>query len=82
MLVRFNVRNFLSFSERQNPITGQMVSHEFSLLPGKVRSNESHLFQNQTQNLLRFSAVYGANASGKSNFIKALDFFSKNSQGG
>ncbi len=82
MLVRFNVRNFLSFSERQNPITGQMVSHEFSLLPGKVRSNESHLFQNQTQNLLRFSAVYGANASGKSNFIKALDFFQKTVKAG
>lgn len=55
MLVRFNVRNFLSFSERQNPVTGQMVSHEFSLLPGKARFNESHLFHNQTQNLLRFA---------------------------
>lgn len=82
MLVRFNVRNFLSFSERQNPITGQMVSHEFSLLPGKARFNESHLFHNQTQNLLRFAAIYGANASGKSNFIKALDFFQRTVKAG
>ncbi len=82
MLVRFNVRNFLSFSERQNPNTGRTTSHEFSLIPGKVRSKQSHLFQNGTQNLLRFAAIYGANASGKSNFIKALDFFQRTVESG
>jgi len=33
MLIRFNVKNFLSFSERDNG-----MSEEFSMLAGKVRN--------------------------------------------
>lgn len=77
MLVRFNVKNFLSFDERIEPDTGKRLSHEFSMLPGKVRLNAGHVFQNKKQNLLRMAAIYGANASGKSNIVKAFAFFQK-----
>lgn len=75
MLVRFNVKNFLSFYEREDPETHNVVSHEFSMIPGKARLNSEHIHQNKTQNLLKFAAIYGANASGKSNITKAVDFF-------
>lgn len=69
MLIRFNVKNFLSFSEREDGKT-----EEFSMLAGKVRSKKEHLYDNGKIKLLKFAAVYGANASGKSNLVKALGF--------
>ena len=62
MLMRFNFENFLSFNENQ----------EFSLSPGKAKTHQNHLIESEGAKLLRFGAVYGANASGKSNFVKAL----------
>lgn len=67
MLRRFNVKNFLSFSCKENG-----MSEEFSMIPGKVRNKNSHLYDNGTMKLLKFAAVYGANASGKSNLVKAI----------
>lgn len=75
MLVRFNVKNFLSFYEREDYETHKIMSHEFSMIPGKVRLNPEHVYVNKKQNLLRLSTIYGANASGKSNLVKALAFF-------
>lgn len=69
MLIRFNVRNYLSFSSRED---GQ--TEEFSMIPGKVRSKREHLYEDNKIKLLKFAAVYGANASGKSNLVKAMDF--------
>ena len=69
MLIRFNVRNFLSFASRAN---GQ--TEEFSMIPGKVRNKREHLYEDSKLKLLKFAAIYGANASGKSNFVKAMDF--------
>ena len=77
MLVRFNVKNFLSFYGREDPNTHKILSHEFSMIPGKVRLNPNHVYENKKQNLLRLSTIYGANASGKSNLVKALAFFQK-----
>ncbi len=67
MLKRFNVKNFLSFSCREDG-----MSQEFSMIPGKVQRKREHIFDDRTNRLLKFAAVYGANASGKSNFVKAL----------
>ena len=64
MLIRFNVGNFLSFNEIQ----------EFSMISGKVRSKMEHLYDDGKIKLLKFAAIYGANASGKSNLISAIDF--------
>ncbi len=69
MLIRFNVRNFLSFASRLN---GQ--TEEFSMIPGRVRSKKEHLYEDGKLKLLKFAAIYGANASGKSNLVKAMDF--------
>ncbi len=69
MLIRFNVKNFLSFSGREGGRT-----EEFSMIAGKVRNKKEHLYDNGKIKLLKFAAVYGANAAGKSNLVKALEF--------
>ena len=69
MLIRFNVSNFLSFETRP-----EGESEEFSMIAGKVRSKKEHLYDDGKLKLLKFAAVYGANAAGKSNLVKALDF--------
>lgn len=68
MLRRFNVKNFMSFDTR---LDGK--SEEFSMIPGKVRNKPEHVISDGNAKTLKFAAVYGANASGKSNFVKALD---------
>ena len=67
MLIRFNVGNFMSFNKVQ----------EFSMLGGKVRSKTEHLDVDSNLKLLKFAAVFGANASGKSNLVSAMDFAQK-----
>lgn len=47
---------------------------EFSMLGGKVRGKQDHLDTNKDLKLLKFAAIYGANASGKSNLVSAMDF--------
>lgn len=69
MLIRFNIRNFLSFSEREDGKT-----EEFSMIAGKVRNKREHIYDNNKLKLLKFAAVYGANAAGKSNLVKAMEF--------
>ena len=64
MLLRFSVENFLSFDKNV----------EFSMFPGKVRTKENHLIHSKNMNILRFSALYGANAAGKSNLVTAMAF--------
>ena len=69
MLIRFNVKNFLSFNARDND-----KSEEFSMIAGKVRSKKEHIYDDGKNKLLKFAAVYGANAAGKSNLVKAIEF--------
>jgi AAA15 family ATPase/GTPase len=67
MLLRFNVDNFLSFKENVN----------FSLIANRERRKSSHYIKNKGVNILKTSIIYGANASGKSNLIKAIYFSQK-----
>ena len=63
MLVNFRFENYLSFDKLSS----------FSLVPGKSRRHKEDLIKlNSKQNLLKFSAIYGANASGKTSFIDAI----------
>jgi len=63
MLIRFNVQNVFSFAE----------SEEFNMLPRpKIRTPEGHKYALDGIELLKLSAIYGANAAGKSNLINAL----------
>ncbi len=64
MLTRFNVGNFLSFKE----VT------EFSMLKGKPKNKGERIYSSDSLKILKFSALFGANASGKSNFVKSLAF--------
>lgn len=78
MLVEFSVGNYKSFKD---VVTFSMVS---SNLASKVkRLDTSNVFHYKKNiNLLKTAAIYGANASGKSNFVKSLIFmknFVKNS---
>ena len=68
MMKRFNVKNVYSFASRDDE-----RSEEFSMIAGKVRSKKNHIYDDGKLKLLKFAAVYGANASGKSNLVKALD---------
>lgn len=72
MLIRFNVKNFLSFSSKPDGNT-----QEFSMIAGKTRSKKEHVYEDSNIKLLKFAAVYGANAAGKSNLIKALGFMQR-----
>ena len=63
MLIRFKVGNFLSFNEPQ----------ELSMIGGETRNHPDHVCKFEDMNVLRSSAVYGANASGKSNLIYAFE---------
>lgn len=64
MLVNFSVTNFLSFNQKST----------FSLESGRVTKKLDHLLidQNTGKSLLKFSAMYGKNGAGKTNFIRAV----------
>ena len=64
MLINFKVTNFLSYEQEQ------LLSME----AGKVRSHSERIYTHQKLKLLKFMAIYGANASGKTNLTKAMDF--------
>jgi hypothetical protein len=53
---------------------------EFSMVPGKGRLLNHHIVRSKSRrsiNILKSAAVYGANASGKSNLIKSMSFARK-----
>ncbi len=58
MLVSFSLRNYRSFGD----------GCTLEMMPGKSRSKPEHI----VDDCLKIAAVYGANASGKSNLIKGL----------
>jgi hypothetical protein len=68
MLIRFTVSNFLSFKE---PTTFDMLAQSKQA----NKQHEHHVHEEGGYRLLKAAAIYGANASGKSNFVKAIDFF-------
>lgn len=49
----------------------------FSMEAGKVRSKANRVYTTRGAKLLKFSAIYGANASGKTNLVRAFDFAQK-----
>lgn len=67
MLINFTVENFRSFGEEQT----------LNLVASKAQTgHEEHCvpLPSTDQSVLRTSVIYGANASGKSNLVKAIDF--------
>ena len=68
MLIRFRARNFRSLKEEQ----------ELSLVASSLKDSPEAVTQVKGLDLglVRVAAIYGANASGKSNVIKALAYMS------
>ena len=62
MLIEFSVENFRSFKERQT----------LSLVASSDKAHEGNLIPRAKDSLLKAVAVYGANASGKSNLVAAI----------
>ena len=67
MLIRFTVENFLSFKDEV----------ELSMVAGRPRKHPDHILPRKSDRdvrILKTAVIYGANASGKSNLIKAMSF--------
>lgn len=64
MLIRFVFENFLSYKDR----------NVFSMVAGRVTRHGRHVCDCNGKRILRSAFVFGANAGGKSGFVKALDF--------
>jgi AAA15 family ATPase/GTPase len=47
------------------------------MLAGNFKIHKHHVYKKKKVDLLKASAIYGANGAGKSNFIKAIDYFRK-----
>ena len=62
MLVNFTVGNFLSFREKKT----------LSLEAAPIKDSGSQIIEVGRLQLLPSAALYGANSSGKSNFLHAL----------
>ncbi len=65
MLVEFTVNNFKSIKD----------TVKFSMLTSS--KDEGNSFEKRKYNLLKSAILYGANASGKSNFLRAMAFMSR-----
>lgn len=73
MLIEFSVGNYRSFKEK---VTFSMVAA--NLVAKDKKLDENNVFTvNEDLKLLKSAAIYGANASGKSNLAKALVFMKK-----
>lgn len=64
MLSSFTVSNYKSFNDSQC----------LSMDAGKIRSNADRVYAEHNFKLLKFLAIYGANASGKSSLVEAFSF--------
>ncbi|MDR0940704.1 MAG: ATP-binding protein [Bacteroidales bacterium] len=63
MLVQFTVGNFLSFNQKRT----------LNLEAKGISELKSNISTFKTEKILRSAVIYGANSSGKSNLIKALE---------
>jgi uncharacterized protein len=68
MIVEFSLGNFFSFYEIR----------KMSFVPKGLSEHKQNIFKINDQKLLKSSVIYGANSSGKSNFIKGFDRMRRN----
>lgn len=64
MLVNLKISNFLSYKDET----------ELSLYAGKVRKCSERVYAKRNIRVLKCLSIFGSNASGKSNFVKTLEF--------
>ncbi len=66
MFLGFSVSNYLSFKTPQT----------ISMMASKVVRHKEHILNGNGKRILKTGLIYGANAGGKSNLIRAIDFSS------
>ena len=66
MLIEFSVTNFLSFKDKNT----------FSMVASSDKSLKENFVKSEKQNILKTTALYGANASGKTNLFQILSLIS------
>ena len=65
MLVKLSVDNFMSFEKET----------ELTMIPSnKTTKKKEHKIKIKSTSLLKYAVIYGANAAGKSNLVKAFNF--------
>ena len=64
MLIRFSFKNFKSFKD-ENCLDMEATS---------LKEHEYNLIETDKGNFLKVTAIYGANASGKTNVLQAFDY--------
>lgn len=62
MIIEFSITNFLSFKEKST----------FSMIANNNKGLEENYISYGDRNILKVAAIYGANASGKTNLFRAL----------
>ena len=67
MLIRFSFKNFKSFKD-ENVLDMEATS---------LKEHEYNVVKIDNVNLLKVAAIYGANASGKTNVLQAFDYMKK-----
>ena len=67
MLIRFSFKNFKSFKD-ENVLDMEATS---------LKEHEYNVVKTDQVNLLKVAAIYGANASGKTNVLQAFDYMKK-----
>jgi AAA15 family ATPase/GTPase len=72
MIVEFSVKNFRSISDLQ---TISFVATSLKSSEGNENVDINNIVTEKGVKLLKTVGIYGANASGKSNIIKAFEFF-------
>jgi len=63
MLINFKLENYKSYKD----------TVEFTMIPGNYRKRKNHVIFKKNAKVLKFSSIYGGNASGKSNFVDAIN---------
>ena len=72
MIVEFSIKNFRSIKDLQTlsfAKTGLKSRKEFSFI------DSNNIYECNGEKCFNVLGLYGANASGKSNIVKALDYF-------
>ena len=67
MLIKFSFKNFKSFKD-ENVLDMEATS---------LKEHEYNVVKTDNVNLLKVAAIYGANASGKTNVLQAFDYMKK-----
>ena len=67
MLIRFSFKNFKSFKD-ENVLDMEATS---------LKEHEYNVVKTENVNILKVAAIYGANASGKTNVLQAFDYMKK-----